>query len=215
MDGLRTVFNERSRHLCQWCVSILPIIDISKLTTAGTVPEGYPTDELLRTDFGFALSNYSGIWIVEEGFTTATKSGAVAFGSSVDNLQMSFSTPLSQRLRPLCKFSISSCVDSRLERAFKLVIFVYLLTLSQKELHFSEDIEHARSVAGSNLIQCLEMVLSNSSTSKFGADALRALVRILGLAASVVALQAPRIQSFPVSSLYLRALRQLMRAGLV
>lgn len=93
MDGLHSVFNERSRCFRQWYVSMLRIIDISKLTKAGVVPEGYLIAELLRRDFAFAFSDYSGICMLEKCFTTLVKSGALAPCFSTDNLQIAFEAP--------------------------------------------------------------------------------------------------------------------------
>ena len=201
MDGLRSIFNEGPRYFRQWYVSLVPFIDISKLTAAGIVQEDYPTDELLRRNFGSARFEYSDVWIDEKGFTTAIKTGAMLSCFSVDSSETSVCRRARNCLQPRPKLSISTCADSRLEKAFQLGIIAYLSTYSDQNSHNREDLWNTRSVAGSRLLQCLEKVLSNSSLSDCGADNLIALAKILCLTISVVIPSPPRVQSLPVSLL--------------
>ena len=110
-------------------------------------------------------------------------------------------------------------VDRRLNESISLLAVInhirYIGTTHSIHGSDVEDIQKAQSVVGSRLLHCLEKALSNSSLSGFDQDTLRALVKIICITVLVVMLSVPKAQSFPVSFLFIRVLRQLMRAGLL
>lgn len=198
MDGLHSIFNERSRYICQWCVSLLRFIDISKLTTTGIVQGHYFTDESLRRNISPTSFALSCILLDDAIFTSIAKDFSITFSFKIDAVQL-----------PCSKKSISNRVDSRLGKASHLVIMAHLLTSNTKwGPNNFVDVRAARSAAGFRLLQCLEEVLSNRSLAGFDADTLRTLIKILGLTIWVVNLSPLSAQSSPVSLLSLRVLRQ-------
>ena len=202
MDGLRSVFNERSRCFCRRYVSLLRFIDSSMLKTAGIVLEDSLTDEFLWRISGSDLFAFSDIWLDEEGFNMMSrKTGGALFRFMVGNSQTLSGHPARNRLTPRPRLSISSCADSRLQKAFQLVIIANSFICRNKNSHTSEDLWNVRSVAGSRLLQCLEKALSNSSLSNFDADTVLALIQILYLTISAVFEIPPRVQLLPVSLL--------------
>ena len=197
--------------------TLFSILDNGRLTTAEIVRKDYLTDELLNRDFGLPIVDFSDIWLDDTGFAMMTKSGTLAFYVTFDIVQISFGLPSTNLLISGSKVSVSSRVDSKLDKTFQLLAITYLLRFIGDNNSFTgkkaEDLQNAQSVAGSQLLQCLEKTLSSSSLSNLGADTLRALMRILLFTVSVAIWSRPRFQSSPVSLLHVRILRQLMRTG--
>ena len=193
------------------------ILKNGKLTTAEIVRQDYLTDELLNRDFGLPIVDFSDIWLDDRGFAMMTNSGTLAFYVTFDMVQFSFGLSSTNLLISGSKVSIANRVDSKLDKTFRFLAITYLLRFIGDNNSFTgntaEDLRNAQSVAGSQLLQCLEKTLSSNSLSNFAADTLRALMRILLFTVSVVIWSGPRLQSSPVSLLHVRVLRQLMKTG--
>ena len=217
MDGLRSVFNEGSRYICQWYVSFLHFHGNGKLTTAEMVQKDHLIDELLNRIIGFYHVDFSDIWLSEGEFHLKMKSDPSLGCFNIGSSRISPSPPLRNRWISRFKDPISNHVDSRLDKSFQILAATWLIRqlVTKNEFlgHDVDGFQYAQSVAGSKLLQCLEKTLSSSSLSKLGAETLRALMRILLFTVSVVISSKPRFQSSPVSLLHVRVLMQLMRAG--
>ena len=207
MDGLCSVFNERSRYICLWYISLLGFLGVGKLTTAEFVQKDHLMDELLDRFFEYNRGHFLDVWLGEAEFHLTMESapslGSFNFGPS----RISRGPPSLWMLRS--KEPLSSHVDSRLDKSFQILATTWLIehSITEDTHHGHNDpgLRYAQFVAGSKLLQCLDKTLSSSSLSKLGADTLGALMTILLFTVSVVTWLRPRLHSSPVSHLYIRA----------
>ncbi len=194
--------------------TLFSVLDNGKLMTAEIFQKDYLTDGSLNCNFGLSIDDLLDIWLDEREFAM---SGTSTLDLGVASLQISFRLPSTNTLTPGSKNSISTRIDSGLEKTFQSLAITYLLKFIGDNTSFTgkkaEDLRNAQSVAGSQLLQCLEKTLSSSSLSNLGADKLRALMMILLFTVAVAIWCRPRLQSSPVSLLHVRILRQLMRTG--
>ena len=200
MDGLRSIFNERSRYICLWYVSSLHPRDIGELTTAEIVQRGRFKDELLNGTLDFYQVQFSEMWLDEREFHLTMKScpplGCLDIGSS----RLPPGPPMTNQWISCYTDPISEHVDSMLDESFQRLAATWLIITKNGFPGIEVDgFQYAQSVAGSQLLQCLEKTLSSSSLSNLGAETLRALMRILLFTVSVVIWSRPRFQTSPVS----------------
>ena len=204
MDGLRSVFNERSQYLCQWCVSLLRFLQNDKLTRAEIVQN----DHTVKIPFRKILESIDDVFLKlsqnEVVPSMGKKASSLFRGSGLSKLSVSIDAR-------------STHVDRRVDECFHLAATIcrdnIINTINLVYVNKDEVIWNTQSIAGSRLLQLLEKVLSNVSLAGFDADTLRTLIKILCLTMWVVNLSPPSVQSLPVSLLCIRVLRQLMRAG--
>ena len=202
MDGLRSVFNERSRYLCRRYMSLLRFLEPDKLTRAGIVQNDHLLERSGRTLLEFTSNNFWDFCQNGGKFAIKTKSGADTgywdTGLFVTNWWRS--THVDRRLDECIRNLLATTCHIR-----------YTDTMNSIDGIVDEDIWNAQVVGGSRLLQCLEKALSNSSLSDSGATTLRALFRILCLTIFVVICFPGK--PYLVSFLCIRVRRQLMRAG--
>ena len=208
MDGLRSVFNERSRYICLWYISLLHFLGVGRLTTAEFVQKDHLIDELLNRSFEFHYDHFLDIGLGEATLHLTIESDPSLGSLNCGPSGISQGPPSPWILGS--KEPLSDHVDSRLEKSFQILATAWLIEHSMTEDKFygqnSPGLRYAQSVAGSKLLKCLEKTLSSSSLSKLGADTLGALLRILLFTVFVVTWPRPRIHLSPVSHLYIRAL---------
>ena len=208
MDGLRSVFNERSRYLCRRYMSLLRFLEPDKLTRAGIVQNDHLSERSRRILLEFTIDNFWDFCQNGVVFTIETESDANTCywgpGIVIKNWWIN-----------VYNDARSTHVDRRLDECFHLLATNCRIrdtdTMNSINGIDDEDIWNAQFVAGSRLLQCLEKALSNSSLSDSGADTLRALLLILCLTMFVVICSPGK--PYLVSFLYIRVRRQLMRAG--
>ena len=188
-------------------------LGVGKLTTAEFVQNDHLKDDLLDRFFEFNRIDFLDVRLGEGEFHLTMESGPSLGSLIFGPLRISRAPPSQWILRS--KEPLSRHVDSRLDKSFQILATTWLMkhTTTEGRPHGHNDpgLRYAQSVAGSNLLQCLEKTLSSSSLSKLGADKLGALMRILLFTVSVVTWS--RLHWSLVSHLYISALSWLTRAG--
>ena len=176
--------------------------DDGRLTTAGFVQKSHLTDELLQIFFEFNRVDFLDICLGEAKFSLKTGNGlslsSITFGSSIPS-----EPPLSDHWISHSKDPLSSHIDSRLYKNFQILAATWILEdfTIEDTLGKVPGLNYAQSVAGSNLLQCLEKTLSSSSLSKLDVDSLTGLMTILLVTLSVVIFSTSRFYSSLVSLL--------------
>ena len=180
-------------------------LSIMELTTVESVQKNHSIHDFLNKFFELNHVHTLDIWLGEAKINLTMKSDlSLSFFTSGSSTF--FGPPLSDHWILHSEDPLSSHIDSRLYKNSQILAATWIIELSLIEdtLHEAKVLgllNYARSVAGSNLLQCLEKTLSSSSLSKLDVDSLTGLMTILLVTLSVVIFSTSRFYSSLVSLL--------------